>query len=86
MESTEELDFWTYEQKCLKDVDSLARNGFGAVYCPSLNEAFDRIVNEAADTSSIGFGGSMTIAGLEIESRLREPGKAMLVVNADLGF
>jgi hypothetical protein len=76
--STEELVFWTHEQKCLKAVESLVRNGFGAVYCPSPQEAFDCIVNEAADASSIGFGGSMTIAGLEIESHLRELGKEIL--------
>jgi hypothetical protein len=78
MRLTEELVFWTHEQKCLKAVDSLARNGFGAVYCPSPQEAFDFIINEAADASSIGFGGSMTIVGLGIESHLRELGKEIL--------
>jgi hypothetical protein len=78
MRLTEELVFWTHEQKCLKAVDSLARNGFGAVYCPSPQEAFDCIINEAADASSIGFGGSMSIVGLGVEPRLREQGKEIL--------
>ena len=78
MGATEELVSWTHEQKCLKAVEALTRNGFGARYCPSPQEAFDCIVSEAADATSIGFGGSMTIAGLGIESRLREQGKEIL--------
>lgn len=78
MGATEELVFWTHEQKCLKAVDSLNRNGFGAVYCATPHEAFDCIVREAANAASIGFGGSMTIAGLGVEARLREMGKEIL--------
>lgn len=78
MGATEELVVWTHEQKCLKAVDALTRNGFNALYCPSPQEAFDCIINEAADARSIGFGGSMTIAGLGIESHLREQGKEIL--------
>jgi hypothetical protein len=78
MGATEELVVWTHEQKCLKAVDALTRNGFTARYCPSPQEAFDCIVSEAAEARSIGFGGSMTIAGLGIESRLREQGKEIL--------
>jgi hypothetical protein len=78
MGKTEELVFWTHEQKCLKAVDSLARNGFDATYCTSPQEAFDRIIVESEDATSIGFGGSMTVVGLEIESRLRELGKDIL--------
>jgi len=75
---TEELATWTHEKKCLKAVDSLVNNGFGAVYCATPQEAFDCIVREAADAASVGFGGSMSIAGLEIEARLREMGKEIL--------
>lgn len=75
---TEELVVWTHEKKCLKAVESLGRNGFTALYCPTAQDAFEYIAAEAGDAASIGFGGSMTIAGLGIESRLREAGKEIL--------
>jgi LUD domain len=78
MSLTDELVLWTHEQKCLKAVDSLVKNGFGAVYCPTPQEAFDYIVNEAAEAASVGFGGSMSIVGLDVEARLREQGKEIL--------
>ncbi|MDA8414496.1 MAG: lactate utilization protein [Desulfobacteraceae bacterium] len=73
-----ELVTWTHEKKCRKAVDSLLKNGFGAVYCATPQEAFDSIVAESGDATSVGFGGSMTIAGMEIEMRLREMGKEIL--------
>jgi hypothetical protein len=78
MTQADELVRWTYEQKCLKAVDSLVKNGFGAVYCATPKEAFEYIVGEAADAASVGFGGSMSIAGLEIEACLRKMGKEIL--------
>ena len=75
---TEELVTWTHEKKCLKAVDSLVRNGFGAVYCATPQEAFDRIILEAGDARTVGFGGSMSIVGLDVETRLREMGKEIL--------
>lgn len=78
MTQTDELICWTHEQKCLKAVDSLVKNGFRALYCATSGEAFDRIVAEAADAASVGFGGSMSVAGLAVETRLREMGKEIL--------
>ncbi|HEY4744549.1 MAG TPA: lactate utilization protein [Desulfuromonadaceae bacterium] len=78
MSLTEELVTWTHEQKCQKAVEALGQNGFGAIYCPTPQAAFDYIVNEAVDARSVGFGGSMTIAGLGVEERLREQGKEIL--------
>jgi len=78
MSLTDELVLWTHEQKCLKAVESLVNNGFGAVYCPTTREAFDYIVGEAAGAASVGFGGSMSIVGLNVEERLRGEGKEIL--------
>ena len=74
----EELVSWTFEQKCQKAVESLGRNGFAAIYCATPQEAFEYIVSEAADAQSIGFGGSMSIAGLGVEVFLGEQGKEIL--------
>jgi hypothetical protein len=78
MTQTDELVLWSHEQKCLKAVDALVKNGFGAAYCATPQGAFDYIVREAADASTVGFGGSMSIVSLEIEARLREQGKEIL--------
>lgn len=75
---TEELVAWSHEQKCRKAVESLNRHGFLALYCQSPQEAFEYIVNEATDADSIGFGGSLSIAGLKVEAHLREMGKEIL--------
>ena len=78
MSQVDELVLWTHEKKCLKAVDSLVKNGFGAQFCATLQEALDNIVFEAASAVTVGFGGSMSVAGLDVESRLREMGKEIL--------
>jgi hypothetical protein len=78
MSKTRELTEWSSEQKCQKTVESLGRNGFAAVYCPTAQEAFDYIVGEAADAASVGFGGSLSVADLRVADRLREMGKELL--------
>ncbi|MCG0275354.1 MAG: lactate utilization protein [Thermosediminibacteraceae bacterium] len=82
MSSAKELLNWTFEQKCKKAVQALKKNGFTAVYCKTKNEAVEYIINEAKEASTIGFGGSMTIAELKIADTLREMGKELLNHNA----
>ena len=74
----EELALWSHEQKCRKAVESLIRNDFAAVYCATPQEAFDAIVADSAGAQTVGFGGSMSVTGLQVESRLRELGKEIL--------
>lgn len=78
MNTTEDLFNWTHEQKCRKAVASLNRNGFTAHFCATPQEAFDYIVSEGDDAATVGFGGSMSIAGLGVEQRLHEQGKEIL--------
>ena len=78
MGMTEDLVNWTHEQKCRKAVESLDRNGFTARYCATPQSAAEYIINGAADSVSIGFGGSMSIAALGVEQLLREQGKEIL--------
>ena len=44
MSQTEELVRWSYEQKCEKVVESLGKNGFTAVYCPTSAAAREYIL------------------------------------------
>ncbi|MDD2582536.1 MAG: lactate utilization protein [Desulfuromonadaceae bacterium] len=78
MNTTEDLFNWTHEQKCLRAVASLDRNGFTAHFCATPQEASDYIVSEGGNAATVGFGGSMSIAGLEVEQRLRKQGKEIL--------
>ncbi len=75
---TNELVEWTFEQKCMKAVESLRRNGFTALFLKSSEEAADYILSEAESALSVGFGGSMTIKDLNVELRLLEQGKEIL--------
>lgn len=78
MTQAEELVRWTYEQKCLKAVESLGKNGFSALYCPTTDDAISVIMAEAEDAATIGFGGSMSLATLNVQSLLKEQGKEIL--------
>lgn len=78
MTMTEELTSWSWEQKCRKAVAALETNGFTAVYCAAPQEAADYIIKEADTAQSIGFGGSMTIAGLGVDPILAAAGKEIL--------
>ncbi|HEY5522040.1 MAG TPA: hypothetical protein VIK21_02540, partial [Desulfuromonadaceae bacterium] len=61
MGMTEDLIRWTHEQKCRKAVASLDRNGFTALYCDTQKAAAEYIIAGAADSVTIGFGGSMSV-------------------------
>jgi hypothetical protein len=78
MSLTEELVIWTFEQRCRKAVESLVKHDITAIYCPGPQDAFSHIMAEAADSRTVGFGGSMTIVGLGVEAALREQGKDIL--------
>ncbi len=78
MSITEELTTWSFEHKCLKAVESLGRNAFTALYCPVVDDAVNYIIEAAADAATVGFGGSMTIAGLGVQKILADQGKEIL--------
>lgn len=75
---TEDLVNWTHEQKCRKAVAALDRNGFTALYCATPQDAAEYIIAAAADSVTVGFGGSMSIVALGVEQVLREQGKEIL--------
>lgn len=82
MSHTEELVAWSYEQKCAKVVASLGKNGFTAVYCPTAGEAREYILAETGDARTVGFGGSLSVATLDVITPLRESGKELLIHGA----
>lgn len=78
MSMTGELLNWTWEQKCQKAVEALGTNGFTAVFCKTPGDAHQYILDTAIDATTIGFGGSMTIADLEVQKMLTDQGKEIL--------
>ena len=75
---TDELNNWAYEKKCQKAVEVLNKKGFTAVYCATSSEAAEYILKEAGEAKSIGFGGSMSVAGLHLGDRLQQMDKELL--------
>ncbi len=78
MVMTRALVDWNFEQKCKKAVESLEKNGFISIYCDTARKAFDYIVKEAVNAQTVGFGGSLSVAGLQVAARLGEMGKELL--------
>ncbi len=78
MGMSEDLSYWTHEQKCRKTVTALEKNGFNALYCATPQDAAEYIITGAVDAATIGFGGSMSIVSLGVEQQLREQGKEIL--------
>jgi hypothetical protein len=82
MTQTEDLVNWSYGQKCEKAVGSLVRNGFTAIFCPTREEARSYILAEAAAAESIGFGGSLSVADLNVAGDLKDMRKELLMHSA----
>ena len=78
MGKTAERVSWSHEQKCRRAVAALEKNEFTAHYCPTPQDAADYIITAAADAATVGFGGSMSIVSLGVESLLQEMGKEIL--------
>ncbi|MFO7936612.1 MAG: lactate utilization protein [Kiritimatiellia bacterium] len=78
LERTRKLNDWLTGQKCKALVDVLTEKHFTAVYCESSKDAVSYILKEAESAGSIGFGGSLSIADLQIEDTLRQAGKEIL--------
>ncbi|WP_347487763.1 lactate utilization protein [Desulfoscipio sp. XC116] len=75
----DELISWNYEQMIRKAVQALEKNGFTAVYCPTKQVAYDYIIQEAEGAQTIGFGGSLSVAGLGVTEELEVMGKELLI-------
>lgn len=78
MATTEELLQWAHEQKCKQAVKALENHGFTARYCENKAEARQYVLECAPPSASIGFGGSMSVAALDLQEALRERGASIL--------
>ncbi len=70
---------WHQRQLMEKTASALDKNGFSTALFESCDEAVNFILESAAGSESVGFGGSMTLAQLDLPGRLAAVGKDTLV-------
>ncbi|MBO7655250.1 MAG: lactate utilization protein [Kiritimatiellae bacterium] len=73
-----DLNDWLMEQKCRSLVHALEHRRFTAVYCPTVRDAADAVIAAAESAATVGFGGSLSVAELDVQPRLAEMGKELL--------
>jgi len=79
MTDTRDSVNWTFEKQCLRTVKALQKNGFTANYYQDPEEAARHILEEAETATTIGMGGSHSVADLNLGERFREMGKELLI-------
>lgn len=70
---------WQRRRLMEQAASALERNGFSVRLCDSRQDAVEYILGEAAEATTIGCGGSMTLAELGVAERLAVLGKQMLI-------
>ncbi len=80
--ATPQIDQWQKDTLAEKTVNSLIKNQFDAVYCPSREEAITRIQEMVEEGTTVGFGGSMTAVELGLVEKLEEKGAVVLNKNS----
>ncbi len=69
---------WHKETLARKTVEALKKNHFQAEYVPSKEEARKRVIELIADSKTVGIGGSVTTAEINILEDLLKIGKEVL--------
>ena len=59
---------------CHRTVENLVKHNFDAHYCESAADATAFLLNAAAHAKTIGFGGSRSLADLNLETSLAASG------------
>jgi len=75
----DELVKWNRKKRFEKTAAALEKNGFDVRFCETAAEAADYLIEQASSAETVGFGGSVTLAELDIVKRLESLGKKTLV-------
>ena len=75
---TQSLHTWLSESKARAAVAALLRRGFAAAYCATAQEAAAYILREARGVRTVGFGGSLSVADLQLADTLAAQGCEIL--------
>jgi hypothetical protein len=71
------IGLWQLDLRARRCVEALGKNGFDAHFLPDEETVRARVLAECEPASSIGFGGSMSVAGLGIHDALSGRGKKL---------
>ncbi|RMG59766.1 MAG: lactate utilization protein [Deltaproteobacteria bacterium] len=78
MSKRDELYRWHYRALAEKCAKNLEKNRFSVKVVDTKEEARDYVLSLCREASSVGFGGSLTVAELGIFAALKESGKELL--------
>lgn len=78
LERTKKINTWLSARKCQALVTHLKLKHFKATYCATARQAADYILRAAERAGSVGFGGSLSVADLQLTPALIEAGKEIL--------
>lgn len=73
---------WHQETLGKRAVEALKKNNFDAIYFSHKEEAAQHILNFIQAGQKVGFGGSMTVAEMELEEKIKAKGAELLNHNA----
>lgn len=76
--TVDELLSWSSATRLAAVAEKLRARGFAAEVCATRAEARARILEMAQSAGSVGFGGSLSVACLNLTRELREAGKEIL--------
>ena len=69
---------WHHETRGKKVVSELEKNGFTAAYFSDRASAAAHLLSLVPDGAGVGFGGSMTIQGMDLKQQLTQKGCVLL--------
>jgi len=73
-----QIGLWQLTMRGRKCAEALRKNGFDAHFLPDRDSVRARVLGECETATSIGFGGSMSIAEMKIHEALSGEGKRLL--------
>lgn len=76
--TVDEMLSWSSSARLAAVAEKLRGRGFEAEVCATREEARARVLALAKDAGSVGFGGSLSVACLNLTRELREAGKEIL--------
>ena len=73
-----EVEKWSNETRAAQAIAALTKNGFEAVYAATADEAAELVMKYVKPGMKVGFGGSMTVRSIGIQSKAEALGAVLL--------
>ena len=75
--TTSEIKQWHVDTLGASAVEALKKNDFDAVYFSDKEKAIEFVMGHVKEGTQVGFGGSMTIAGMGIQAKAKAAGAVL---------